>query len=535
MTPAVLLAFAFFLVSLCAVSDVNAAVTVWAGPIKNPANGHTYYLLSNATWNDSEAKAISLGGHLATINDAAENQWVYDTFDPLLPGCGDTLWIGFNDAGQEGNFVWASGQPVTYTNWEAGQPDNAHGGEDFAHIWTQYDLPQLPADQGEWNDAADIGSGVGRPCGVVEVGTSPKALGNSYPGDVSAAEPVSLGSGNTFETLTDYETSGQNKLAFTRYYNSLAFASTLAISLGSQWRSTYDRYLYFGSSSVTVERADGQQIVFTLNGGVWTTDSDVDFKLAQAGTSWTLTDGYTQTLVYTGNQLTSVTDSYNRSLAFTYNGNLLNTVTTPDGLILTYGFDQSGVTPGVDDRLASISYSTSPVTSQSYVYENSAVPFALTGIIDENGKRYATWTYDATGRALTSQLGANANLTTINYDDATGDRMVTNALGEQEVYKFTTLQGVPKVTEIDRLADPTLHIAAAIQLFTYDSNGYTASQTDWNGNNGTLTTYVNDVHGQPTSITETSGTLQLRTTTVTYDPVFVHFGVNPSGWTPGSD
>jgi YD repeat-containing protein len=93
---------------------------------------------------------------------------------------------------------------------------------------------------------------------------------------------------------------------------------------------------------------------------------------------------------------------------------------------------------------------------------------------------------------------------------------VTNAFGLTDTYKFTTLQGVPKVTEIDRAATT----AAARELFTYDGNGYTASQTDWNGNQ---TTYVNDGHGQPTTINEAVGTPIARTTTITCDdPAFVH-------------
>ena len=39
--------------------------------------------------------------------------------------------------------------------------------------------------------------------------------------------------------------------------------------------------------------------------------------------------------------------------------------------------------------------------------------------------------------------------------------MVTNALGQQLLYKFTTLQGVPKVTEIDRQATSTTAAATA--------------------------------------------------------------------------
>jgi uncharacterized protein RhaS with RHS repeats len=192
-------------------------------------------------------------------------------------------------------------------------------------------------------------------------------------------------------------------------------------------------------------------------------------------------------------------------------------VTTPDGLVLTYSYNTSGTTPNGNERLASVSYSTSPATSQSYLYESSIAPFGLTGIIDENGNRYATWKYDSNGRGLSSQHGISADLTTVSYDDTTGNRTVTNALGEQEVYHFTTLQGVPKVTEIDRLASATT--LAAKRLFTYDSNGYGASATDWNGH---LTKYVNNVHGQPTSITEASGTPQTRTTTIAYDSVLDH-------------
>ena len=40
---------------------------ILAGPTINPANGHTYCLLSQNTWSNAEAEAISLGGHLATI------------------------------------------------------------------------------------------------------------------------------------------------------------------------------------------------------------------------------------------------------------------------------------------------------------------------------------------------------------------------------------------------------------------------------------------------------------------------------------
>jgi hypothetical protein len=122
-----------------------------SGPITNPANGHAYYLLPPNTWTLSEAAAVVLGGHLATINDAAENDWVYVTFD----GGSRHLWIGFNDAAQEGAFSWSDGQPASYTNWAFAQPDNGSGGssnEDYVHMYSGLHIFARA-----WNDSPDVG------------------------------------------------------------------------------------------------------------------------------------------------------------------------------------------------------------------------------------------------------------------------------------------------------------------------------------------------------------------------------------------
>ncbi len=368
-----------------------------------------------------------------------------------------------------------------------------------------------------------------------------KACGNpnDNPGGCSVGEPINVGTGNVYDEVTDYETAGPNKLNFIRYYNSRSNPSPFALPLGQNWRSNYDRYLWVISGTVVAaERADGQVIYFTSNGSTWTSDSDVGLKLTQAGTTWQLTDredtvetyatvpnsteavltavqsrnGYTQTLSYdTNSLLTTVKDSYNRTISLGVQNGLLQTVTTPDGLVLTYGYDVSGQITGTMDRLRTVTYSTAPQTSLTYLYENTGLPYAITGIIDENGNRFASWTYDQYSRGLSSQFGAGALLTTVAYNDADGSRTVTNALGQPEVYKFTTLQGIPKVTEIDRVATATT--AAAAKTFTYDGNGYTASESDWNGN---VTAYVNDVLGRPTTIVEASGTNTERTTTISY-------------------
>jgi len=79
--------------------------------------------LSENNWTNSENFAQSIGGHLVTINDQNENEWVFNTFSNY-GGVGRSLWIGFNDQAVEGTFAWASGEGVTYSNWSVGQPNN---------------------------------------------------------------------------------------------------------------------------------------------------------------------------------------------------------------------------------------------------------------------------------------------------------------------------------------------------------------------------------------------------------------------------
>jgi hypothetical protein len=135
------------------------------GPKVNPANGHTYYLLTSQSWTASEAESVSLGGHLATINDASEDTWVFDTF--AAPN--RMLWIGLNDVQSERVFVWSSGESVTYTGWAPGEPQGGLD-ENWVAIRTQTIGPAR-----KWIDWQDNGNFFGVPVhGVVEVSAVPE-------------------------------------------------------------------------------------------------------------------------------------------------------------------------------------------------------------------------------------------------------------------------------------------------------------------------------------------------------------------------
>jgi len=142
---------------------LSAHAGILAGPVVNPANGHAYYLLSQNTWSNAEAQAVSLGGHLATIRNAAEDQWIFSTFGSY----GGALWIGLTDRDKVFTFKWVSGEPLSYTSFAGGQPDNGSGGvERYVHIWC---TAQKPA-SGKWNDYGNGNTVLGVPLyGVAEI------------------------------------------------------------------------------------------------------------------------------------------------------------------------------------------------------------------------------------------------------------------------------------------------------------------------------------------------------------------------------
>jgi hypothetical protein len=157
------------------------AQTVVQGPVVNPANGHEYYRLSSSSWTAAETAANGLGGFLVTIDDAAENTFVLNTFANAA-GSG-RIWLGYTDQVTEATFLWTSGLTPGYTNWAVGEPNNS-GNEDYTHMYPG---------NGEWNDVPDSGGGVPT-YGVVEV----------VPGS-NLALNTTLGSGCYQEFASFYE------------------------------------------------------------------------------------------------------------------------------------------------------------------------------------------------------------------------------------------------------------------------------------------------------------------------------------------
>jgi hypothetical protein len=153
------------LASLAVLTILRVNAGIIAGPIANPANGHDYYLLTPNTWTASEAEAERLGGTLAVIRNAGDQEWVSSTF-AAYQGTNRNLWIGLRRSYPGGPWVWVTGMPVNYSNWERGQPDNNGGNESYVHMFCRLEN-RIP---GTWNDLTDTTSIDGASiCGVVEI------------------------------------------------------------------------------------------------------------------------------------------------------------------------------------------------------------------------------------------------------------------------------------------------------------------------------------------------------------------------------
>ncbi len=309
----------------------------------------------------------------------------------------------------------------------------------------------------------------------------------------SSGNPINNTTGNKFETQVDYAGAGVLPLTLLRHYNSLS--TTNSGALGANWTHNYSaRLKILSKTSVQLIRADQQTLTFTLSNGVWSADADVNSHLTQQAKGWSYTtgadtveqytgggyltsiatrSGLTTTLVYDSKtRLSKVTDPFGHQLSFAYDANnRIASITLPNKGVLAYGYD-------VASNLATVTYPDGK--SRQYVYENASYPHALTGIVDENGNRYATYSYDGNGIAVSSEHAGGVGKVTLSYDFNNGATNVTDALGNTRTYAYQTLYGIARtITASQPCADCGNN---DVTYKAYDANGNVNWQQDFNGN-----------------------------------------------------
>lgn len=396
------------------------------------------------------------------------------------------------------------------------------------------------------------------------------------PPDCSEGNPINAASGNKFQRELDYKGTGVLPLHWERNYNSAGTPSdkmnvaaggssngdsvfTPGAStndggniippvtvvgrpsnspIGIGWRHTYDRTVVTQTSSgvttATLYRHNGRVFTFQQAGTAWVPEAgDKVTRLVRMTdgsgqlSGWQYTNdqnelesydaagkllsiqspgGWLQAMHYNGdNYLDRVTDSAGRTLSIGYDTEgRVSELTDPDGGSYLYEYSTAG-------NLLKVTYPDMGV--RQYIYEDTKFRSALTGIIDENGIRFATWTYDATtGKGKSSEHVNGAEKVTLTYGTTNS---ATDAGGATRTYSIQVLNGYSKVKAITETCGTG---CSRSRTMSYDANGNPASSTDWNGNR---TTYTFDLsRNLETKRVEAGGTAQARTITTEWHPTY---------------
>lgn len=110
--------------------------------------GHCYRVIQGPMTYPQARQACKAKGALpVSIGSSAEQAAVY----ALIPSTLQVVWIGLVRTGDgKKAFAWESGEPLTYTNWAPGEPNNSGWQEECAEIWGPA-ISNLSL-AGGWND-----------------------------------------------------------------------------------------------------------------------------------------------------------------------------------------------------------------------------------------------------------------------------------------------------------------------------------------------------------------------------------------------
>jgi YD repeat-containing protein len=364
----------------------------------------------------------------------------------------------------------------------------------------------------------------------------------------AVGNPCSVGSGLKTQIETDFVSAGSSPLALKRIYRS----STLVMPMdgfGSVWMHEWQRRLDLShynnaTPSLSALRGDGTTTAFTLSNGVWTatdgkgdqvasvsdaggagqgfrlidrrTDSTEDYDadgkllLVKARNGWTTWLKYSTTSTPTAvapyaNLLIEIRSQFGQTIGLAYDAfGRITAATLPDATTVQYSYNNYGM-------LSTVTYADG--SQRKYHYESPEYKFrwALTGITDEKGVRFATYGYDSLGRATSTEHAGGIDRYQLSFL-GNGQTSVTTADGTSRIFT-TELQGnVLRATGASAPCPACGDIAKAV---SYDAAGNVASRKDF-ADKETLYSY--DALGREIQRIEGYGTADAKTTTIEWHP-----------------
>ncbi len=326
-----------------------------------------------------------------------------------------------------------------------------------------------------------------------------------------SSEGVNTSTGNFAYKMSDLAIPGRGpSVVFERAYNS---QDATGGPLGYGWTWNYNVSLTDGPNGEIVMRwGDGRTEVWGPDGsGGFTPMYGVFSSLIQnPDTSFTLRrKDLIEYRFDTSRRLASVVDEFGNTIAFTYSGSSLTTITDTSGRVISLSYDASSRITNVLDpigRSVSFTYdgagnlvSATDMGGKTTRYTYDA-DHQMRTLIDPLGNIAITNVYDPAWGVVVSQRDAVGGETRYVYDIPTRTTTILDALGNTSKHRFD-----------DRLRlvqedDPAGHSTHRV----YDARGNLESVAD---RKGQLTTFTYDANGNVLTKTEPLG----RVTSATYD------------------
>ena len=317
-------------------------------------------------------------------------------------------------------------------------------------------------------------------------------------------------------------------MGYTRYYNSRKEVST---ALGYGWRGDYSRYLTTGETLIILHEPDGRvaHFIYDVVEGKYLSEAWQVRKIEKTGDTYELREpdgtillfnsagqitriqdrnGNFQDIGYDGNRLSFVQDNFGRRLDFHYNteGQLFERLSTPIGdQHFTY----------LNGNLKTVTYPDNTV--RTYLYEDLHEPaderHNLTGIMDEEGKRCLTVSYDDQDRAISEELNGGLLKTSIEYK-AGLERVLTDSLERLMTFALHADKGIGRVKSAAGTGCKTCMTPADT---SYNLTGRLQIQ-DATDAHGISENYVYDARGNIESHIQAHDTADERTVGLTWHP-----------------
>lgn len=272
--------------------------------------------------------------------------------------------------------------------------------------------------------------------------------------ELEVGNPINCATGAKLQREVLYEGQGSDPLFLSFVYTSI----NAQRELQPEWRSNWDIQLIDNTTFKTyfIEFPNGNRtafpkhLVLSSTGGdtnairsytpelgifnflqrVFTDDSGTQYQFNAQGQliQRTLRNGWTTKIArhtsgVLAGKIETITNHVGQQLQFAYNTqHELEKITLPNDVKISISWHPN-------QQLASFTFPDG--SGKQFVYENTENAGLLTGIIDGNGNRYATWSYDSTGRAITSEHGQGKDKVEVTHSSTT-TKQIRYALNESE-------------------------------------------------------------------------------------------------------